>query len=123
MKQLLIVFVGGGFGSVFRFLVGKYLNPTITNFPLGTFVVNILGSLFIGLIIGMASKNHMVSQNYTLLLATGFCGGFTTFSSFALENQQLLASDHLWPFIFYTLASLVTGFLAVFAGLYFVKLA
>lgn len=122
MKQLLLVFIGGGFGSVLRFLIGKFLNPSITNFPLGTFAVNVLGCLFIGLIMGYASKNQMLSQSYTLLLATGFCGGFTTFSSFALENQQLLVSNNLSAFIFYTLASLVVGFLAVFAGLYLVKL-
>lgn len=121
MKNLLLVFIGGGFGSVLRFLVGKWLNTSNDGFPLGTFTVNILGSLLIGLILGYAAKSDALSQNQTLLLATGFCGGFTTFSTFAYENQEFLKSGDFTSFAFYTIASFVVGFLAVFLGLYLVK--
>ena len=83
MRQLFFVFIGGGLGSVLRYIIGRYLNQTGSGFPLGTFTANILGSLLIGIIIGLAAKNNTLSQNQTLLLATGFCGGFTTFSTFA----------------------------------------
>ena len=120
MKQLLLVFVGGGFGSALRYVIGKYLNNT-EGFPWGTFTVNILGSLLIGIILGFAAKNNTLSQNETLLLATGFCGGFTTFSAFAYENQAFLKSGDFTSFAMYTIASFVVGFLAVFLGLYIVK--
>jgi CrcB protein len=121
MKQLLLVFVGGGFGSVLRYVVGKYLNNPETGIPYGTFVANILGSLLIGVILGMAAKNNALSENNTLLLATGFCGGFTTFSAFAYENHVFLKSGDFVSFAVYTIASFVVGFLAVFAGMYLVK--
>ena len=121
MKQLLLVFIGGGFGSALRFLVGKWLNNLESGIPLGTFAANILGSLFIGIILGYAAKNDAISQNHTLLLATGFCGGFTTFSTFAYENHILLKSGDFTTFAFYTIASFVVGFLAVFAGIYLIK--
>lgn len=121
MKQLLLVFIGGGFGSALRFLVGKWLNNPESGIPLGTFAANILGSLFIGIILGYAAKNDAISQNHTLLLATGFCGGFTTFSTFAYENHILLKSGDFTTFAFYTVASFVVGFLAVFAGIYLIK--
>lgn len=121
MKQLLLVFIGGGFGSVLRYLVGKFLNNTGNAIPYGTFLANILGSLFIGIILGYASKNELVSQNYTLLLATGFCGGFTTFSTFAYENHVFLKSGDFTSFAIYTIISFVVGFLAVFGGMYLVR--
>ena len=121
MKQLLFVFVGGGFGSVLRYLLSKWLNTSDTGFPFGTFAVNILGSLFIGIILGIAAKNQTLSQNSTLLLATGFCGGFTTFSTFAYENHSFLKTGEFTSFAFYTIASFGVGFLAVFAGLYLAK--
>ena len=92
MKQLLLVFLGGGFGSVLRYTIGKYLNNAETGIPYGTFATNIIGSLLIGLILGFAAKNNALTQNHTLLLATGFCGGFTTFSTFAYENHVFLRS-------------------------------
>ena len=116
MKQLLFVFVGGGFGSVLRYIIGKYLNNPETGIPYGTFAANILGSLFIGVILGMAAKNNALSENHTLLLATGFCGGFTTFSAFAYENHVFLKSGDFTSFALYTIASFVVGFLAVFDG-------
>jgi CrcB protein len=121
MKQLLLVFIGGGFGSVLRFLFGKLLNNSETGIPYGTFLANIIGSLFIGIILGYAAKSESLTENHTLLLATGFCGGFTTFSTFAYENHVFLKTGDFTSFAFYTIASLVVGFLAVFAGIYIVK--
>ena len=121
MKQLLLVFVGGGFGSVLRYAIGKYLNSPQDGIPYGTFVANILGSLLIGIILGIAAKNDTLTSNQTLLLATGFCGGFTTFSTFAYENHVFLKAGDFTNFALYTIASFVIGFLAVFLGLFLVK--
>lgn len=122
MKSLFLVFIGGGFGSVLRYIIGKWLNNTETGVPYGTFAANILGSLLIGLILGYAAKNDAISENHTLLLATGFCGGFTTFSTFAYENHVFLKSGDFTSFAFYTIISFITGFLAVFAGMYLIKI-
>jgi len=121
MKQLGLVFIGGGFGSVLRYIIGKWLNNTENGIPYGTFAANILGSLLIGIILGYAAKNETISQNTTLLLATGFCGGFTTFSTFAYESHVFLKSGDFTTFAFYTIASFAIGFLAVFAGMYLVR--
>ncbi len=121
MKQLVLVFIGGGFGSVLRFVLSKALNNTETGIPLGTFLVNILGSLLIGCILGLVAKNEMLTYNHSLLLATGFCGGFTTFSTFAYENHVFLKSGDFISFAIYTIASFVLGFLAVFLGIYIIK--
>lgn len=121
MKNLLLIFIGGGFGSVMRYCISKWLNNTETDIPYGTFAVNILGSFLIGLILGYAAKTDTISDNHTLLLATGFCGGFTTFSSFAYENHVFLKSGDFTSFAIYTVVSFISGFLAVFAGMYLIK--
>ena len=121
MKQLLLVFIGGGFGSVLRYIIGKHLNNPESGIPYGTFAANILGSLLIGIILGLAAKNETLTSNQTLLLATGFCGGFTTFSTFAYENHVLLKSGDFTNFALYTIASFIIGFLAVFFGMFLVK--
>tara|TARA_B100000963_G_C22477742_1_gene603194 strand:- start:119 stop:493 length:375 start_codon:yes stop_codon:yes gene_type:complete len=122
MKQILLVFVGGGFGSIARYLIGKYLNNPENGIPYGTFTSNILGSLLIGIFLGLAIKNNAFSQQQTLLLATGFCGGFTTFSTFAYENHVFLKNGDFTSFAFYTIASFIVAFLAVFAGIYLAKI-
>ncbi|OIQ19421.1 fluoride efflux transporter CrcB [Lacinutrix sp. MedPE-SW] len=122
MKNLVLVFVGGGLGSVLRYIIGKYLNSTENGVPYGTFTANILGSLLIGIILGLALKNNSLTQNHTLLLATGFCGGFTTFSTFAYENHMFLKSGDFVSFAIYTIASFVIGFLAVFGGMFLAKI-
>ncbi|MBW1295615.1 fluoride efflux transporter CrcB [Aquimarina litoralis] len=121
MKQILLVFIGGGTGSVARFLISKYLNSETSGIPYGTLTANILGSFLIGIILGLALKNNVLSQNAVLLLATGFCGGFTTFSTFAYENHMLLRSGDFINFAIYTLCSFVIGFLLVFLGMWLVK--
>ncbi len=121
MKQLILVFVGGGFGSALRYLIGKWLNSPNDGIPYGTFAANIIGSLLIGIILGLAAKNNSLSENQILLLATGFCGGFTTFSTFAYENHVFLKSGDFTSFAIYTIGSFIVGFLAVFLGIYLVK--
>lgn len=121
MKQLLLVFLGGGIGSVLRFVISKTLNSTESGIPYGTFAANIIGSLIIGIVLGLAVKQDTLSQNQIVFLATGFCGGFTTFSTFAYENHLFLKSGDFSSFAIYTIASFVLGFLAVFAGIFIVK--
>ncbi|TYB80293.1 fluoride efflux transporter CrcB [Bizionia gelidisalsuginis] len=120
MKNLILVFIGGGFGSVLRYTIGKHLNNQSTGIPYGTFAANIIGSLIIGIILGLAAKN-VLSENQIVLLATGFCGGLTTFSTFAYENHVFLKSGDFTSFALYTIASFIIGFLAVFGGVFIAK--
>lgn len=121
MKALLLVFIGGGTGSIARYLLGKLINDPSQGIPYGTFAANIIGSLLIGVILGWALKNDSLTSNTTLLLATGFCGGFTTFSTFAYENHVLLKSGDLMTFALYAIASFAIGILAVFGGIELAK--
>ena len=122
MKQALMVFVGGGFGSVARYFLGRWLNNMETAIPYGTMLSNVLGSFLVGFILGYLAKSTNISETQSLLLATGFCGGFTTFSTFAYENHVFLKNGDYLSFLPYTLGSLILGFVAVFLGLYLSKL-
>ncbi|MGV6845994.1 MAG: fluoride efflux transporter CrcB [Lutibacter sp.] len=122
MKQFFLVFVGGGFGSVSRYLLSKWVNNFDTSLPYGTMLSNVFGSFLIGLILGYLAKTPHLSQTQSLLLATGFCGGFTTFSTFAYENHIFFKNGDYFHFMAYTLSSLIIGFSAVFFGLYVSKL-
>jgi CrcB protein len=121
MKQVLLVFIGGGVGSALRYMVGKFLKTSASGFPWSTFSVNVLGSLLIGILMGVTLKNSSFSENQTLLLITGLCGGFTTFSAFAYENQVFLKEVDFTSFFIYTFGSIGLGLAAVFLGLFISK--
>lgn len=122
-KNALLVFIGGGLGSVLRYVISKFLNNSSAAIPYGTFIVNILGSLIIGLVLGYAFKTDSLNSSTHILLGVGFCGGFTTFSTFAFENQALIRSGDYLHFTIYALASLFLGILAVILGIYLSKFA
>ena len=121
MKSFLLVFLGGGLGSGIRYLVTIAMNQYSKVLPFGTFTVNMLGCLLIGLILGYAQKENTLTSNQTLLLATGFCGGFTTFSAFANENLELIKNGEIFSFSVYTIGSILIGILAVFIGYYIIS--
>jgi fluoride exporter len=121
-KDILLVGLGGGVGSVARFLCQRSVSAWYPHaFPFGTLIVNFLGCLLIGLLLGLMEKGNIVKPELKLLLITGFCGGYTTFSAFAAENIQLLRDGRLLYFTIYTVGSVVLGILAAYAGLSLVK--
>lgn len=118
IKQLLLVGLGGGLGSIFRYLTSVLTAKHYTYpFPLATFAANILGCFLIGLLIGKLGDSIDTSQNLRLLLLTGFCGGYTTFSTFSSENLYLLQTQNYILLAGYVLASVLVGLFAVWLGI------
>lgn len=123
INNILLVGVGGGVGSILRYLCQKWIYHLYPHpFPWGTFAVNISGCLMIGALFGIAEKTSVLSPEWRLLLTTGLCGGFTTFSTFAYENMMLLRSGDITYFLLYTLLSVVLGVAGVYCGVALVKL-
>lgn len=122
-RLLLIVGAGGFLGSISRFLLSRLIqNMALSAFPYGTFVVNIVGSLFIGLLYGLSVKENILTPEWRMFLTVGFCGSFTTFSTFVNENVALLRDGDLFHFAFYTGLSIFLGIMAVFLGNYLTKM-
>ena len=122
MKSFLLVFLGGGVGSSCRFLISNILNYNFKSFHyLGTFSVNIIGCILIGIVMGFLQKENNFNQNYLLLFSYGFCGGFTTFSAFANENLDLIKSGNFSLFFLYVISSVVFGIAAAYLGYLIVK--
>jgi CrcB protein len=124
MKIWILVFLGGGIGSVGRFLVSRWITSIAApTFPYGTFVVNVTGCFLIGFLVFYFTEGRfgMATVPWRLFLVTGICGGYTTFSAFSYENVSLLENKQILTFLTYTCASLVFGFIATFTGILLAK--
>lgn len=122
-NNILIVGLGGGIGSILRYLCQKWVNESYQhNFPLATFLVNVFGCLLIGVFYALGEKGNILSPQTRLLLITGLCGGFTTFSTFAFENMSLLRTGDTFYFLLYAVGSVVLGIAAVYIGSFIIKL-
>jgi CrcB protein len=108
---MLLVGLGGGLGSMLRYFCQRSLNAA---FPYGTLLVNVLGCFIIGLLWGIFNRH--IDESKRLFLVTGFCGGFTTFSSFTYEGVQLILENRWFTFAIYTIISITAGLLATFLG-------
>lgn len=119
LKELLYVGLGGAVGSIFRFIISRLVIKfvSIEWVFAGTFAVNITGCFLIGLLSGWMLTHQPDNQTLRLLLIVGFCGGYTTFSTFAFENLRLIQTNQWGLFAFYTITSVVLGLISVWAGM------
>ncbi|MEY2949240.1 MAG: fluoride efflux transporter CrcB [Saprospiraceae bacterium] len=118
MKAILLIGIGGGFGSILRYGIGVWSQKIgLAPFPLGTVLVNLIGSLLIGLIYGWMGKQSLIaSQEVQFLAITGFCGGFTTYSAFSYDTLILIEKGHYSTAIGYVLVTLLAGWSLVYLG-------
>ena len=112
--ECLIVGLGGFIGSIARYLIGLIPINETNIFPINTFMINIIGSIVIGLIAFYLTKNNSYNDNIILFLKMGVCGGFTTFSTFALETGDLIKSGNTEIAFMYVLLSVIVGVCAIF---------
>lgn len=116
MKSILFIFLGGGLGSTFRYLIGKFIITNNEKYPWHTLITNYVGCLAIGLLLGWALKNDTLRSELYLFSAIGFCGGLTTFSTLSAESLHFLKSGNYMAFIGYLFLSLTGGIILVALG-------
>lgn len=114
MTKLLLVFIGGGLGAMSRFLLTTALAGKLGNFPLGTLTANFLGSLLMGLVVGILAGRY---ESIRLFVAVGFLGGFTTFSSFSAETLTLIQNGQIFAASTNVIVSVVASLAACALGL------
>jgi fluoride exporter len=117
--KIIAVGLGGCLGSIARYVTVKWADEKLNAvFPYGTLAVNIIGSFLLGLVYALAVRKAGIPENWRLFLGAGFCGGFTTFSAFALENFNLLQQKLIGTSVVYVSVSLIAGLLALAAGVW-----
>ncbi|MDR1342646.1 MAG: fluoride efflux transporter CrcB [Prevotellaceae bacterium] len=118
VKEILLVGLGGGAGSILRYLASRATAKAgVVAFPAATLAVNVLGCFLIGVLVGASLRTGWMDAPMKALLVTGFCGGFTTFSAFSLENVQMYQAGSYATLALYVAASVAVGFAAVWAGM------
>lgn len=123
IRILLLVGSGSFIGGILRYLVSFYVQTnTYSSFPLGTFIVNIIGAFIIGIVYGLFDKGDIMSPEVRIFLAVGFCGGFTTFSSFTNESLLLIRDSQYFFLALYTGLSVFLGLLATYLGNLLIKI-
>ncbi|GAB1475082.1 fluoride efflux transporter CrcB [Bacteroidota bacterium] len=123
VKTLIIIGAGGFVGSIARYLTSKYIQDNLSfSFPVGTLIVNISGCFILGVIYGLMERGEILSQESRLFLTIGFCGGFTTFSSFAFENVLILRDGNFMQSALYISLSVFAGILSLYIGSIIAKL-
>jgi CrcB protein len=123
LKAIFLVSVGGAIGSSLRYLTSYFMQKWLSqSFPWGTLAANILGCLVIGILMGYFSKSQVNNNDYRLLLVTGFCGGYTTFSAFAFENFNFWQQGNFSTILIYIATSVLGGLIAVYAGFTLIKI-
>ena len=122
IRTLLLIAFGGGIGSVLRYLTSVVVQKYYANiFPLATLITNVLGCFIIGLLMGVFEKNQVVTSDLKWLFVTGFCGGYTTFSTFGYENISLFQNNNSVLAFLYIGGSVFMGLFAVWMGLILTK--
>ena len=118
MKELALIFAGGGLGSIVRFLLGRWVTTLHQiNFPLGTLIVNVVACFVLGAIVGLADHKQVMSADMRVFWAIGFCGGFSTFSTFSYETLLLLQQPNIGGGVLYIVASVALCLGATFFGI------
>jgi CrcB protein len=122
IRTLLLIAFGGGIGSVLRYLTSVLVQKYYSSiFPLATLITNVLGCFIIGLLMGVFEKNQVLNSDLKWLFITGFCGGYTTFSTFGFENISLFQNNHSSMAFVYIGGSILMGLFAVWMGLILTK--
>jgi len=122
MKSLIYIFIGGGLGSVSRFLLGRWMSSLYqVQFPIGTLTVNVIACFVLGLIIGLADYKQILSPDLRIFWAVGFCGGFSTFSTFSMESLNLFQQSQTATMFLYIALSVLLCLMATYFGLFLIQ--